>query len=109
MTLTNPRRPGRDLSFISLTKVLPAVWQFLAPEGRLIALVKPQFEAAKHEVDAGRGIIRDSAIQTRILASIQTFALDELAGADLIGSMDSPIKGTDGNREFLPGLTRRPA
>ena len=97
-----------DLSFISLTKVLPAVWQFLAPEGRLIALVKPQFEAAKHEVDAGRGIIRDSAIQARILASIQTFALNELAGAELIGSMDSPIKGTDGNREFLLGLTRRP-
>ena len=45
-----------DLSFISLTKVLPAVWQFLAQDGCLIALVKPQFEAEKHEVDAGRGI-----------------------------------------------------
>src|SRR5690606_28287662 len=43
-----------DLSFISLKKVLPAVWQFLAPEGRLIALVKPQFEAEKAEVDAGK-------------------------------------------------------
>jgi 23S rRNA (cytidine1920-2'-O)/16S rRNA (cytidine1409-2'-O)-methyltransferase len=96
-----------DLSFISLTKVLPAVWQFLAPEGRLIALVKPQFEAEKREVDAGRGIIRDQAIQQRILASIQSFALEQLAGAALIGTMDSPIKGTDGNREFLMGLTRR--
>ena len=96
-----------DLSFISLTKVLPAVWQFLAPEGRLIALVKPQFEAEKREVDAGRGIIRDQAIQQRILASIQSFALKQLAGAALIGTMDSPIKGTDGNREFLMGLTRR--
>jgi len=96
-----------DLSFISLTKVLPAVWQFLAPEGRLIALVKPQFEAEKREVDAGRGIIRDQAIQQRILASIQSFALEQLAGAALIGTMDSPIKGTDGNREFLLGLTRR--
>ena len=96
-----------DLSFISLTKVLPAVWQFLAPEGRLIALVKPQFEAKKREVDAGRGIIRDQAIQQRILASIQSFALEQLAGAALIGTMDSPIKGTDGNREFLMGLTRR--
>ena len=65
-----------DLSFISLTKVLPAVWQFLAPEGRLIALVKPQFEAEKREVDAGRGIIRDQAIQQRILANIQSFALE---------------------------------
>jgi len=96
-----------DLSFISLTKVLPAVWQFLAPEGRLIALVKPQFEAEKHEVDAGRGIIRDEVIQQRILASIQSFALEQLIGATLIGTMDSPIKGTDGNREFLIGLTRR--
>jgi len=96
-----------DLSFISLTKVLPAVWQFLAPEGRLVALVKPQFEAEKREVDAGRGIIRDQAIQQRILASIQSFALEQLAGAALIGTMDSPIKGTDGNREFLMGLTRR--
>lgn len=95
-----------DLSFISLTKVLPAVWQFLAVGGRLIALVKPQFEAEKHEVDAGRGIIRDVTVQERILQNIQTFALQQLSGAELIGTMDSPIKGTDGNREFLMGLTR---
>jgi len=96
-----------DLSFISLTKVLPAVWQFLAPEGQLIALIKPQFEAEKREVDAARGIIRDQAIQQRILVSIQSFAIEQLTGATLIGTMDSPIKGTDGNREFLMGLTRQ--
>lgn len=95
-----------DLSFISLTKVLPAVWQFLETEGILIALVKPQFEAEKHEVDAGRGIIRDESIHERVLAQIKDFALRELPGATLIGSMDSPIKGTDGNREFLLGLKR---
>jgi 23S rRNA (cytidine1920-2'-O)/16S rRNA (cytidine1409-2'-O)-methyltransferase len=95
-----------DLSFISLTKVLPAVWQFLEPGGYLIALVKPQFEAEKHEVDAGRGIIRDEAIHDRVLAKIKDFALTELPGAELIGTMDSPIKGTDGNREFLLGLKR---
>ncbi|MDP4610000.1 MAG: TlyA family RNA methyltransferase [Opitutales bacterium] len=95
-----------DLSFISLTKVLPAMWQFMAPGGRLIALVKPQFEAEKHEVDAGKGIIRDEAIHQRVLESIKTFALNELPGAELIGTMDSPIKGTDGNREFLMGLIR---
>ena len=93
-----------DVSFISLTKILPAVWQFLALGGHLIALVKPQFEAEKHEVDAGRGIIRDEAVQERVLRTIQDFALVELPGASLIGSMDSPIKGTDGNREFLIGL-----
>lgn len=95
-----------DVSFISLTKILPAVWQFLAEEGRLIALVKPQFEAEKHEVDAGRGIIRDAAIQKRVLDTIQSFALAELPKSTLIGTMDSPIKGTDGNREFLIGLQR---
>jgi 23S rRNA (cytidine1920-2'-O)/16S rRNA (cytidine1409-2'-O)-methyltransferase len=95
-----------DLSFISLTKVLPAVWQFMEPGGCLIALVKPQFEAEKNEVDAGRGIIRDEAIHERVLATIQNFALRELHGAELIGTMDSPIKGTDGNREFLLGLRR---
>ena len=95
-----------DLSFISLTKVLPAVWQFMEPGGCLIALVKPQFEAEKNEVDAGRGIIRDDAIHERVLATIQNFALRELPGAELIGTMDSPIKGTDGNREFLLGLRR---
>lgn len=97
-----------DLSFISLTKVLPAVWQFLESEGILIALVKPQFEAEKHEVDAGRGIIRDEAVQERVLSQIENFALKELPGAKLIGKMDSPIKGTDGNREFLLGLQRAP-
>ncbi|CAI8267922.1 MAG: Hemolysin A [Opitutia bacterium UBA7350] len=93
-----------DLSFISLTKILPAVWPFCASEGILIALVKPQFEAEKIEVDAGRGIIRDPAIQTRILKKITAFALRELAESQIIGTMESPIKGTDGNLEYLLGL-----
>lgn len=93
-----------DLSFISLTKVLPVVWPFLEPGGCLIALVKPQFEARKEEVDAGRGIIRDEAIHQRVLGEIRDFALSGLPCAELIGTMDSPIKGTDGNREFLIGL-----
>jgi len=96
-----------DLSFISLSKVLPSVWPFAAPGGILIALVKPQFEAQKREVDAGRGIIRDAAIQDRVLGEIKEFCLRELSNATLIGTMDSPIKGTDGNREFLIGLRRQ--
>lgn len=93
-----------DVSFISLTKILPAAWQFITSGGRLIALVKPQFEAEKYEVDAGQGIIRDPAIQRRVLESIQKFALSQLQGSVLIGTMDSPLKGADGNREFLIGL-----
>ena len=96
-----------DLSFISLTKVLPAVWNFCALGGHLIALVKPQFEAQKSEVDLGKGIIRDEAIHERVVQEIQRFACNELTGAQLVGTMVSPIKGTDGNVEFLIGLQKR--
>jgi 23S rRNA (cytidine1920-2'-O)/16S rRNA (cytidine1409-2'-O)-methyltransferase len=95
-----------DLSFISLKSVLPAVWPFVTEGGVLVALVKPQFEAGKAEVDKGRGIIRDAAVQDAILADMQTFALAQLPGSQLIGTMDSPITGTDGNREFLLGLRK---
>src|SRR5690606_14677997 len=95
-----------DLSFISLCKVLPAVWPLLAPGGHLVALVKPQFEAGKDDVDKGRGIIRDPAVQQAALDTVRTFALAELPGAELVGAIDSPIEGTDGNREFLLGLRK---
>ncbi len=95
-----------DLSFISLKAVLPAVWPFLRANGILIALVKPQFEAGKTEVDKGRGVIRDRAVQDAVLADVTTFALAMLSGATLIGSMDSPLTGADGNREFLLGLRK---
>ncbi|MFM1852006.1 MAG: hypothetical protein RIS54_1690 [Verrucomicrobiota bacterium] len=96
-----------DLSFISLRSVLPAVWPFLVPGGVLVALVKPQFEAGKAEVDKGRGVIRDPAVQEATLAGVRDFALAELAGAELVGSIDSPITGADGNREFLLALKKR--
>jgi 23S rRNA (cytidine1920-2'-O)/16S rRNA (cytidine1409-2'-O)-methyltransferase len=95
-----------DLSFISLKTVLPAVWPFVRPSGLLVALVKPQFEAGKAEVDKGRGVIRDRSVQDAVLADITAFALRDLPGAALIGSMESPIQGADGNREFLLGLRR---
>lgn len=96
-----------DLSFISLKSVLPAVWPLVKRGGLLIALVKPQFEAGKAEVDKGRGVIRDSAVQDAVLADITRFALAELHGSHLLGSIDSPITGTDGNREFLLGLKKQ--
>lgn len=97
-----------DLSFISLTSVLAAVWALLQRGGTLVALVKPQFEAGKAEVDKGRGVIRDEKIQQAALDRVREFALAELAEADLIGTMDSPITGADGNREFLLALRKRP-
>jgi 23S rRNA (cytidine1920-2'-O)/16S rRNA (cytidine1409-2'-O)-methyltransferase len=93
-----------DLSFISLRSVLPAVWPFLRKGGTLVALVKPQFEAGKAEVDKGQGIIRDDAVRLRVLDEVRTFALRELPGATVRGEMDSPVHGADGNREFLLGL-----
>jgi 23S rRNA (cytidine1920-2'-O)/16S rRNA (cytidine1409-2'-O)-methyltransferase len=95
-----------DLSFISLKSVLPAVWPFLRPGGNLIALVKPQFEAGKTEVDKGQGIIRDDAVRARVLAEVKEFALKELPGATIFGEMESPVHGADGNREFLLGLSK---
>ena len=97
-----------DLSFISLTKVLEPVWAYLEDDGILIALVKPQFEAEKFEVDAGKGIIRDEGIRERTLAEITGFALQNLENASLLGSIESPISGTDGNREYLLGLQKNP-
>ncbi len=94
-----------DVSFISLKSVLPAVWPFLRSGGTLIALVKPQFEAGKAEVDKGEGIIRDDGVRHRVLSEIREFALRELPGATLHGELECPVHGADGNREFLLGLT----
>lgn len=95
-----------DLSFISLRSVLPAVWPFLRAGGVLIALVKPQFEAGKAEVDRGQGVIRDDAVRARVLSEVREFALHRLPGAVLHGECESPVHGADGNREFLLGLRK---
>ncbi len=96
-----------DVSFISLTKVLPAVWARVSPGGHLIALVKPQFEATRAEATAGRGIIRDPAIHQRILKNIIKYSLTNLAGSVLHGELPSPLPGGDGNTEFLMGLLKK--
>lgn len=98
-----------DLSFISLKTVLPAVWPLLRAGGTLIALVKPQFEAGKAAVDKGRGVIRDPAVQAEALASVREFATTMLSASELVGTMDSPITGADGNREFLLALRKAAA
>jgi 23S rRNA (cytidine1920-2'-O)/16S rRNA (cytidine1409-2'-O)-methyltransferase len=95
-----------DLSFISLCKVLPAVWPFLGINGLLIALVKPQFEAKKEEVDRFKGVIKDEKIRLRVFNEIKEFSLSELPEAKLFGEMESPLAGRDGNKEYLLGLTK---
>ncbi|HEX2765919.1 MAG TPA: TlyA family RNA methyltransferase [Candidatus Limnocylindria bacterium] len=90
-----------DLSFISLRLVLPAVRRLLADDGRVVALVKPQFEAGKEDVPRG-GVVRDPAIWQRVLDDLATDAAD--AGLAAERAIRSPIEGGDGNVEFLVDL-----
>jgi 23S rRNA (cytidine1920-2'-O)/16S rRNA (cytidine1409-2'-O)-methyltransferase len=88
-----------DLSFISLRSVAAALVGCCAPGGQLVALVKPQFEAGRAEVARGRGVVRDPAIWRAALEGA-TSAL-EAVGASIMGAMVSPLRGADGNVEFL--------
>jgi 23S rRNA (cytidine1920-2'-O)/16S rRNA (cytidine1409-2'-O)-methyltransferase len=89
-----------DCSFISLRKILPAVVALLRPSAKLIALVKPQFEAGKAEADRGAGVIRDPAIHQRVLAELAGFVAAQPALA-WCGVTESPLLGPAGNKEFL--------
>ncbi len=87
-----------DVSFISVTKILPAIVPLLKKTGRIITLIKPQFEVRKGEVGTG-GIVREIEKHERVVAEINQFA--EACGLESLGVIDSPILGADGNREFL--------
>lgn len=92
-----------DVSFISLTLILPAAFPLLAPGGVILALIKPQFELGKPEVDAGRGVVRDPAAQQSAVDKIERF-VRETMGKTWVGVIESPILGGEGNREFLACL-----
>ena len=87
-----------DVSFISATKVLPALKGLLAAGGRLIVLIKPQFEVGRGEVGKG-GIVSDPVQQARVIAEVDAAA--RALGLEARGVVESPIRGADGNREFL--------
>lgn len=88
-----------DVSFISLTKILPAVNRVLSPGGRVVALVKPQFEAGREQVRRG-GVVRDPAVRTQVVERIRAFGAEEM-GWLCRGVCESPITGPAGNVEFL--------
>jgi 23S rRNA (cytidine1920-2'-O)/16S rRNA (cytidine1409-2'-O)-methyltransferase len=88
-----------DCSFISLRKILPPAVALLKTEGKIVALVKPQFEAGKEEADKGRGVIRDASIHERILEELRRFAVE--MHLDWKGTVESPLQGPAGNKEFL--------
>jgi len=87
-----------DVSFISATKVLPALVQLLTETGRIITLVKPQFEVGRGEVGKG-GIVTDSLKHRRVLTEVNAAA--EALGLYVRGTTQSPVRGADGNLEFL--------
>jgi 23S rRNA (cytidine1920-2'-O)/16S rRNA (cytidine1409-2'-O)-methyltransferase len=88
-----------DLSFISLAKVLDPVSAVVRPGGDLVVLVKPQFEAGRREVSRGRGVISDPDVWRRVL--VDAMAAARACGAAIMGVMVSPLRGADGNVEFL--------
>ena len=89
-----------DCSFISLRKILPPAGALLRPAGRIVALIKPQFEAGKAEADKGAGVITDPAIHERVIRELQEFtgSIPQLTWRSVT---PSPLLGPAGNREFL--------
>ena len=89
-----------DCSFISLRKILPPAVALLRPSGRIVALIKPQFEAGKAEADQGAGVITDPAIHGRVLRELADFVQTQ-ARLQWRGVTESPLLGPAGNKEFL--------
>ena len=89
-----------DCSFISLKIILPPAVALLRRCGRILALVKPQFEAGKAEADKGAGVITDPAIHARVLSELKEFVGAKTA-LHWRGETSSPLLGPAGNKEFL--------
>jgi 23S rRNA (cytidine1920-2'-O)/16S rRNA (cytidine1409-2'-O)-methyltransferase len=92
-----------DLSFISLTKVIPAVLPILDDGGSIVAMVKPQFELTPKEVGRG-GVVRDDSLRLKAVETVITAAV--ALGLKVNGRMDSPVHGPAGNREIFVRLDR---
>jgi 23S rRNA (cytidine1920-2'-O)/16S rRNA (cytidine1409-2'-O)-methyltransferase len=86
-----------DVSFISLTKVLPAVKQFLKPGGRIVALVKPQFELGPGQTD--KGVVRDESLRLLAVQMVEGAARE--LGLTPLGVVPAAVKGPKGNQEYL--------
>ncbi len=93
-----------DVSFISLTLILPSAFDLLASDGVIVALIKPQFELERQDVSRG-GIVRDAALHDKAQQKIVKFA--EAAGHGVTGLVPSTITGADGNQEFFICLQKR--
>ena len=87
-----------DVSFISLTLVLPVAYQFLTEHGEMVCLIKPQFEAGKEKVGK-KGVVRDPSVHKEVIEKIRNFVLEQ--GFSVINLTFSPVKGPEGNIEYL--------
>jgi 23S rRNA (cytidine1920-2'-O)/16S rRNA (cytidine1409-2'-O)-methyltransferase len=87
-----------DVSFISATKVMPAIIALLTPAARLVTLIKPQFEVGRDEVGRG-GIVHDPLKHARVVEEVNAAA--RALGLRVLGVTESPLRGADGNLEFL--------
>jgi 23S rRNA (cytidine1920-2'-O)/16S rRNA (cytidine1409-2'-O)-methyltransferase len=92
-----------DASFIGLAKVLDAPLKLAKPGAKLVALIKPQFEARRQEIGKG-GVVRNAAVHARIVAEAKTWV--EAEGWTVVGITPSPITGPEGNVEFLLGAQK---
>ena len=93
-----------DVSFISLTLILPRAFELIAPEGMILALIKPQFELQRKDVGRG-GIVREPALHEKAQQKIVKFV--EEANYHVVGLVPSTITGTDGNQEFFICIRKR--
>lgn len=87
-----------DVSFISLQKILPVAWQLLRDDAQMVCLIKPQFEAGREQVGK-KGVVRDEKVHIEVINRIVTFASDEHFRP--IGLTFSPVRGPEGNIEYL--------
>ena len=94
-----------DVSFISLSKVLPAVKSLLSPSGEVVALIKPQFEAGREQVGK-HGVVRDPAVHCEVIRAAVSYAAEN--GFTVRGITWSPIRGPEGNIEYLYDLSADP-
>lgn len=95
-----------DLSFISLEKVFGILWNCLKDGGTIVCLVKPQFETPPAIMRKNKGVIRDDTTRIQALEKIKNFVLENFSNAQFIGEIQSPIKGGDGNVEYLIGYKK---
>lgn len=93
-----------DASFIGLAKVLEVPIKFSKDGGRLLALIKPQFEAGRDEIGKG-GVVRDAAVHRRVCQEVADWLI--ASGWDVLGIVESPITGPEGNIEFLIAAVRK--